>query len=118
MKPNLIQIKITRLGFYLGLYVLPALLALSLVQPQAWLKAVLLTGLIPGLWRSLRRASRKGRVEPLEILTFSLTTAALSLIVAGTSTLLGWMCLPCWALVAVEQAYRRESKRGLAYPLG
>ena len=115
MLPNslqLIELKMTRLGFYLGLYLVPALLCL--VQPHHWLQAVLTVGLIPGLWRSMRRANRRGRLDGSELVLFSLTTALVSVVVAGVSSVLGWISLVCWTLVALEQAQRREGLR-LAY---
>lgn len=109
---QLMEIKLTRLGFYLGIYLVPALL--SLVQ-QHWLPAVLTVGLIPGLWRSLRRGNRRGRIDLSEMLLFALTTSLVAVVVAGVSTLLGWVSLLCWTLVAFEQAHRRERRRGFAY---
>ena len=87
MLPNtlqLIELKMTRLGFYLGLYLVPALLCL--VQPGHWLAAVATVGFIPGLWRSLRRAQRRARLDVSEILLFSLTTALVAVVVAAVSS--------------------------------
>lgn len=109
---QLMEIKLTRLGFYLGIYLVPALL--GLVQ-QHWLPAVLTVGLIPGMWRSLRRGNRRGRIDFSEMLLFSLTTSLVAVVVAGVSTLLGWVSLLCWTLVAFEQAHRRERRRRFAY---
>jgi hypothetical protein len=109
---QLMEIKLTRLGFYLGVYLVPALL--SLVQ-QHWLPAVLTIGMIPGIWRSLRRGNRRGRLDLSEMLLFGLTTALVAVVVAGVSTLLGWVSLLCWTLVAFEQAHRRERRRRFAY---
>ncbi|MBS2037687.1 hypothetical protein JST97_22070 [bacterium] len=109
---QLIEIKMTRLGFYLGIYLVPALL--SLVQ-QHWLPAVLTVGMIPGLWRSLRRANRRGRLDLSEMMLFALTTSLVAVVVASVTSLLGWVSLLCWSLVALEQAHRRERRRGLAY---
>jgi hypothetical protein len=111
-----VELKLTRLFFYLNLYMLPALL--SMAQPHHWLGPVLLVGLTPGLWRSLRRANRRGRLEVRETLLYSLTSACLSVVVACVSSLLGWVCLPCWALVALEQAHRREGRRRWVYSAG
>lgn len=104
-----IELKMTRLGFYLGIYLVPALLCL--VQPGQWLAAVATVGVIPGLWRSLRRAQRRARLELSELVLFSLTTALVAVVVAVVSSVLGWVSLPCWALVAFEQAHRRERRR-------
>ena len=103
----------SRLGFYLGLYLVPALLCL--VQPHHWLQAVLTVGVIPGLWRSMRRANRRGRLDLSELVLFSLTTALVSVVVACVSSVLGWISLLCWTLVALEQSHRRQRRRGLAY---
>ncbi|MBT9587374.1 hypothetical protein IV102_28795 [bacterium] len=111
-----VEVKLNRLSFYLYLYLLPALVCLA--QPHQWLGAVLLVGLTPGLWRSLRRANRRGRLDLRECALFSLTTACLSVVVACVSSLLGWVCLPCWALVALEQAHRRQGRRRWAYSAG
>lgn len=110
---QLIEMKMTRLGFYLGLYLVPALLCL--VQPGHWLAAVATVGVIPGLWRSLRRAQRRARLDLSEMVLFSLTTALVAVVVAGVSSVLGWVSLPCWTLVAFEQAHRRERRRRFAY---
>lgn len=115
MLPNslqLIELKMTRLGFYLAIYLVPALLCL--VQPGHWAAAVATLGLIPGLWRSLRRAQRRARLDLVEIVWFSLTTSLLGIVVASVSSVLGWVSLPCWVLVAFEQAHRRERKYKLA----
>ncbi|MBN9415459.1 hypothetical protein ABS71_11520 [bacterium SCN 62-11] len=114
MLPNslqLIELKMTRLGFYLAIYLVPALLCL--VQPGHWVAAVATLGLIPGLWRSLRRAQRRARLDLVETLLFSLTTAVVGVVVASVSSVLGWVSLPCWTLVAFEQAHRRERRRFL-----
>lgn len=112
MLPNtlqLVELKMTRLGFYLGIYLVPALLCL--VQPGHWLAAVATVGLIPGLWRSLRRAQRRARLDLSEIVLFGLTTGLVAVVVASVSSVLGWVSLPCWTLVAFEQAHRRERRR-------
>ena len=108
-----LELKLTRLAFYQFLYLMPALQALF--QPHHWFSAVLLVGLMPGLWRSARRAQRRGRLDLKEMSLFSLTTAWLALVVACVSSLLGWISLPCWALVALEQAHRREGRRSMVY---
>ncbi len=105
-------VQYTRLAFYLYLYIVPATVALA--QPHHWLRAVALAGLGPGLWRSLRRASRRGHWDAREAMFLGLTTAALSLVVASVSSLLGWVSFPCWALVALDQTHRREGRRRLA----
>ena len=86
----------------------------ALVQPHYWLKSVVLAGLGLGLWRSLRRAVRRGRWDVRETLVFSLTTAGLSTVVACVSGLLGWVSLLCWTLVALDQAQPHEGRRRLA----
>lgn len=101
--------KLARLAFYLWMYCLPAMVALS--QPGHWVGAVLTVGLAPGMWRAVQRSLRRGRVETLDLLMFSSTSAVVSLIVAGVSSVLGWLSLPCWVLVGFEQAHRRERQR-------
>lgn len=110
---QLVELKMTRLGFYLGIYLVPALLCL--VQPGHWLAAVATLGVIPGLWRSLRRAQRRARLDLSEMVLFSLTTSLVGVVVAAVSSVLGWISLPCWTLVAFEQAHRRERRRRFAY---
>ena len=96
--------KLRRLAFYLALYWLPALI--GLIQPHA-AQALISLGLLPGFWRSARRSLP----QPAEILLFPLTTAALWLVIGMTSQLLGPAGLPFWALLAVDQAYRRRDRR-------
>lgn len=96
--------KLRRLTFYLALYWLPAVI--GLLQPQS-AQALLSLGLLPGFWRSARRSLP----QPSEILLFPMTTAALWLVIGKTSLLLGPACLPFWALLALDQAYRRRDRR-------
>jgi DNA-binding transcriptional LysR family regulator len=103
------ELKLIRLSFYLWLYLVPALVTLS--QPGAWLAAVLILGLTPGLWRASRRALRRNRWNLAEIALYALTTTALATVVGAVSSVLGWVSLPCWTLVALEQAHRRERRR-------
>lgn len=108
------QTKLYRLSFYLWLYLLPALVALS--QPHKLLLVAFLWGLGPGLWRSLRRAHRRGTWDPTEGLLFALTTATMAVVVAGVTCLLQYAALPLLALVALEQAHRPNRRGGrLAY---
>lgn len=100
--------KLVRLAFYLSLYLVPALLAC--LAPQGWLTQAAWFGLFPGLWRSLRR----GQFDPQRCLLFSATTGVVSLLVAGVSHTLGWISIPFWVLVALEQAHRRQSNFGLS----
>lgn len=101
--------KLTRLSFYLCLYLVPAIIALC--QPHQWLTTVISLGGLPGLWRACRR----GRVEPTRALPYAFTTATLSVLVGGVTALLGASSLPFWGLVAFEQAHRRECRRRMAY---
>lgn len=104
-----LEIKLLRLSFYLWLYLVPALVAAT--QPHHWLGAVLVLGLTPGLWRAVRRAVRRHSFRAGEAGLYALTTGALALIVAAVTSVLGWVSLPCWVLVAFEQAHRRERRR-------
>lgn len=99
-----IQISWQRPGFCLGLYLLPAIMAV--LHPPGWLVASWLTGQILGLWRARQRGcdlAQSGLV--------GLATALITLVVAAVSRLLGWVCLPCWLLLAWEQACRRRRRR-------
>ncbi len=107
------QNKLNRLSFYLWLYLLPALVAIS--QPEHWLGAVIVMGLAPGLWRSFRRALRRGRWDASEGFLFSTTSACMSVIIAGVTCVLSWLALPCLVLVALEQAHRPQRRGRLAY---
>jgi hypothetical protein len=87
----------TRLRFSLCVYLLPALLAV--LQPQNWWLTACLLGAGAGGWRAWRRRLRWECSAVHGVLA-----ALLASLVGAVSSLLGWICLPCWMLVAVDQS--------------
>lgn len=99
-----------RLAFFLFVYLAPAVLAL--VDPHEWMALGLAVGLAPGVWRAGRRLLRQRRLSP-DLLLYPILTCLMGMVVAGVSLTLGWVSIPCWCLVAFEQAGRR--RRGLRF---